>query len=128
MRQALATVTLLALLGLSPAAAQTTVTGKPASDAATSEKSGGQQAVTRPNTDRPDAAKPSTTGAASSAKLEEGANSFTEAQVRKRLEDAGYKEPKDLKKDDKGIWRGTAMMNGKAVSVGVDFKGNVAVQ
>lgn len=128
MRQTLTALALLSLLGLSPAAAQTTVTGKPAPDATTSEKSGGQQAVTRPNTDRPDANNPGTTGTAASAKLEEGANSFTEAQVRKRLEDAGYKEPKDLKKDDTGIWRGTAMMNGKSVGVGVDFKGNVAVQ
>ncbi len=87
---------------------------------------GGQKAVARPNTDRPDAHNPSTTGTASGAKLEEGANSFTEAQVRHRLDEAGFKDAKDLKKDDKGIWRGTAMMNGKAVPVGVDFKGNVA--
>ncbi|WP_336491103.1 hypothetical protein [Methylobacterium nigriterrae] len=128
MRQTLTALGLLALLGATPALAQTTTTGKPAPDASTSEKSGGQQAVTRPNTDRPDANKPGTTGTASSAKLEEGANSFTEGQTRKRLEDAGYKEVKDLKKDDKGIWRGSAMLNGKSVHVGVDFKGNVAAQ
>ena len=126
MRQTLTTVALLTLLGLSPVAAQTTVTGKPAPDAATSESSGGQKAVARPNTDRPDAHTPSATATASGAKLEEGANSFTEAQVRHRLDEAGFKDAKDLKKDDKGIWRGTAMMNGKAVPVGVDFKGNVA--
>ncbi|MER2263725.1 hypothetical protein [Methylobacterium oxalidis] len=128
MRQALSTLATLALLAASPALAQTTVTGQPAPDASTSEKSGGQQAVTRPNTDRPDANNPATAGAASSAKLEEGSNSFTEAQTRKRLEDAGYKDVKDLKKDDKGIWRGAAMLNGKSVNVGVDFKGNVAAQ
>ena len=128
MRPTLTALALAALLGASPALAQTTPTGKPAPDAATSEKSGGQQAVTRPNTDRPDANNPSTTGTASSAKLEEGSNSFTEAQTRKRLEDAGYKDVKELKKDDKGIWRGAAMMNGKSVNVGVDFKGNVAAQ
>ena len=128
MRPTLTALTLATLMGASPALAQTTPTGKPAPDAATSEKSGGQQAVTRPNTDRPDANNPSTTGTASSAKLEEGFNSFTEAQTRKRLEDAGYKDVKELKKDDKGIWRGAAMMNGKSVNVGVDFKGNVAAQ
>ncbi|WP_238296968.1 hypothetical protein, partial [Methylobacterium soli] len=126
MRQSLAALALLTFVGASPALAQTTTTGKPAPDATTSEKSGGQQAVTRPNTDRPDANNPRTTGAATSAKLEEGANSFTEAQTRKRLEDAGYKDVKDLKKDDKGIWRGAAQLNGKPVTVGVDFKGNVA--
>ncbi|GEP07590.1 hypothetical protein [Methylobacterium oxalidis] len=128
MRPSLTTLAMLTMLSVGPAIAQTTVTGKPATGAETSEKSGGQQAVTRPNTDRPDAKNPATTGTASSAKLEEGSNSFTEAQTRKRLEDAGYKEVKDLKKDDKGIWRGTAMLNGKSVSVGVDFKGNVATQ
>ncbi|AWN41754.1 hypothetical protein [Methylobacterium durans] len=128
MRTTFTGLAMLTLLSAAPALAQTSVTGKPAPDAGTSEKSGGQQAVTRPNTDRPDANNPATTGKASSAKLEEGSNSFTEAQTRKRLEDAGYKEVKDLKKDDKGIWRGAAMLNGKSVNVGVDFKGNVAAQ
>lgn len=128
MRKTLSTLAMLATLAACPALAQTTVTGKPAPDASTSEKSGGQQAVTRPNTDRPDANNPATTGTASRAKLEEGSNSFTEAQTRKRLEDAGYKGVKDLKKNDKGIWQGTAMLDGKPVTVGVDFKGNVAVQ
>ncbi len=128
MRQTLTALTLLTVVGLSPAAAQTTVTGKPAPDATTSEKSGGQNALTRPNTDRPEAGNPAATGTAAGAKLEPGSNSFTEAQVRGRLEEAGYKDAKDLKKDDQGIWRGTAMMNGKSVGVGMDFKGNVAVQ
>jgi hypothetical protein len=30
-----------------------------------------------------------------------------------------------LNKDGDGIWRGTAMKDGKAVKVAVDFKGNV---
>lgn len=128
MRQMPTLLGTLALLAASSALAQTTVTGKPASGAETSEKSGGQQAVARPNTDRPDATNPATTGTASTAKLEEGSNSFTEAQIRSRLEQAGYKDPKDLNKDEKGIWRGIATMDGKSVAVGVDFKGNVAVQ
>ena len=126
MNRTLQTFAILTVLGASPALAQTTVTGTPAPDAKSSATSGGQEAVTRPNTDKPDATKPATTKAAANAKLEEGANSFTEAQVRHRLDEAGFKDAKDLKKDDKGIWRGTAMMNGKAVPVGVDFKGNVA--
>ncbi|NEU15017.1 hypothetical protein G3T14_23525 [Methylobacterium sp. BTF04] len=118
----------LAILGSAPALAQTTVTGKPAPDAATSAKSGGQEAVTRPNTDKPDVNHPGSTHAASNAKLEEGANSFTEAQTQHRLGEAGYKDVTGLMKDDKGIWRGSAVLNGKPVKVGVDFKGNVAAQ
>ncbi|MBX9933016.1 MAG: PepSY domain-containing protein [Methylobacterium sp.] len=128
MRLTLTTLTVLSIISASSAFAQTSVTGQPVPDATTSEKSGGQKAVTRPNTDRPDAGNPATAGAASSAKLEEGASSFTEAQARKRLEDAGYKDVKELKKDDKGIWQGNAMLNGKPAKVGLDFKGNVAAQ
>lgn len=129
MRTTLTTLTLLALLGTAPAFAQTTVTGTPADkDAASSAKSDGQNAVTRPNTDKADTNAPASTGAVTNAKLEEGANSFTEGQTRKRLEDSGFKEIKELKKDDKGIWRGAAMLNGKAVTVGIDFKGTVATQ
>ena len=71
--------------------------------------------MTRPNTDKPDATKPATTKAAANAKLEEGANSFTEAQTHHRLTEAGYKDVKGLTKDDKGIWRGQAMLDGKPV-------------
>ena len=126
MRHQLATLAFEAILGSSAAYAPTTVTGKPATDAETSAKSGGQESVTRPNTDKPDAKNPATTHTATSAKLEEGANSFTEGQTRSRLEQAGYKDIKELKKDDKGIWRGAATLNGKPVTVGIDFKGNVA--
>ncbi|GJD74671.1 MULTISPECIES: hypothetical protein [Methylobacterium] len=128
MKRSLTTLALLSLLGASPAFAQTTVTGTPAPDAKSSANSGGQEAVTRPNTDKPDATKPATTQAAAHAKLEEGANSFTEAQTHHRLTEAGYKDIKGLTKDDKGIWRGDAVLNGKPVKVGVDFKGNVAAQ
>jgi hypothetical protein len=31
----------------------------------------------------------------------------------------------DLKKDDDGIWRGTASQGGKSVQIAVDYKGNV---
>ena len=43
-----------------------------------------------------------------------GANSFTMAQAQKRLEDQGYTQVSALAKDDKSIWRGHAMKNGKA--------------
>ena len=60
--------------------------------------------------------------------LEKGANSFTEGQAKSRLEGAGLKDVKDLKKDDQGVWRGKAMRDGKTVSVGFDYKGNISAQ
>lgn len=128
MQPSLTTLAILALLGSSVALAQTTTTVRPAPDADTSAKSGGREAVTRPSTDRPDVNNYQTANAATDAKLEEGSNSFTEAQVRKRVENAGYKDLKNLKKDDSGIRRGAAMLNGNVVHVGIDFKGNVAAQ
>jgi hypothetical protein len=55
----------------------------------------------------------------------EGANSFTENQATDRVIAAGMTEPSALIKDDQGIWRGTAMKDGKQMPVAVDFKGNV---
>lgn len=57
-----------------------------------------------------------------------GANSFTEGQARSRIEDKGFKNVSDLKKDSEGVWRGKADQNGKAVNVSVDFQGNVVAQ
>jgi len=57
-----------------------------------------------------------------------GANSFTEAQARERIMDAGFSDVADLKKDDKGVWRGKAMKAGTTSDVALDFQGNVATQ
>ena len=57
-----------------------------------------------------------------------GANSFTEGQAKSRIEDKGFKNVSDLKKDDNGVWRGKADQDGKAVNVSVDFQGNVVAQ
>jgi hypothetical protein len=54
-----------------------------------------------------------------------GANSFTMAQAQKRIEDQGYTHVSALAKDEKSIWRGHAMKNGKAVDVALDYQGNV---
>ncbi len=56
-----------------------------------------------------------------------GANSFTEAQVKTRLEEKGFTGIAGLKKDDKGVWRGTATQSGKPVNVAVDYRGNIVV-
>jgi hypothetical protein len=57
-----------------------------------------------------------------------GANSFTEAQARERITEAGFKDVKELKKDDQGIWRGMAKKGDTQVNVGLDYKGNVVQQ
>ena len=119
---------LLPLLAAPPALAQTTITGKPATGGASSATSGGQNAVTRPNTDHVQDSRPGGTVTPANVKLEKGANSFTEGEARSRLEKSGFTDAKNLKKDGDGIWRGTAMQGGKQVNVGLDFKGNVAAQ
>ena len=128
MRTHLTTLVVLTLLGTVPVFAQTTVTRTPATGGASSATSGGQNAVTRPNTDHATDGKPASTGAVSTVKLEPGANSFTENEARRRLEKSGFHDVKDLKKDADGIWRGSAMLDGKATPVGLDFKGNVAAR
>jgi hypothetical protein len=57
-----------------------------------------------------------------------GANSFTEGQAKDRAMAAGFSNVTALKKDDDGIWRGTATLDGKTISVAVDYKGNVVGQ
>jgi Peptidase propeptide and YPEB domain len=57
-----------------------------------------------------------------------GANSFTEGQAKSRIEASGYSNVSNLKKDDNGVWRGTAMKDGQPVNVSLDFQGNVIVR
>lgn len=54
-----------------------------------------------------------------------GANSFTEAQVKERLEKNGFSQVAELKLDDQGIWRGKAMQGTAAYQVAVDYRGNI---
>ncbi|MBZ9819360.1 DUF4142 domain-containing protein [Mesorhizobium sp. CA4] len=56
-----------------------------------------------------------------------GANSFTEAQAKARIQDAGYTDISSLAKDGQGIWRGEAKKDGKSISVALDYQGNVFV-
>ncbi len=60
--------------------------------------------------------------------LEKGANSFTQGQAQARIESAGFTDVNDLHQDDQGIWRGKATRDGKPVTIGFDYKGNVAAQ
>ncbi|SEG69088.1 PepSY domain-containing protein [Bosea lathyri] len=54
-----------------------------------------------------------------------GANSFTEGQAKSRLEANGYSNVMALKKDDSGVWKGTATRSGAQVNVSVDYRGNI---
>ena len=54
-----------------------------------------------------------------------GANSFTEGQARDRALAWGATNLSSLAKDPDGIWRGTAMWDGKPGQIAVDYKGNV---
>lgn len=54
-----------------------------------------------------------------------GANSFTEGQAKSRLEANGYTNVTGLKKDDNGVWKGTATNAGVQVNVSVDYRGNI---
>jgi hypothetical protein len=53
-----------------------------------------------------------------------GRNSFTEGQAKSKIEDAGFTNVTELKKDN-GVWRGKARKSGSATAVSVDFQGNV---
>lgn len=57
-----------------------------------------------------------------------GANSFTESQAKDRVMAHGYSMRGTLVLDDKGVWRGSAMQDGKNLNVAVDYKGNVVAQ
>jgi len=57
-----------------------------------------------------------------------GANSFTEGQAKDRAVAHGATDIGALKKDDNGVWRGMAKLDGKSGEVAVDYKGNVVFQ
>jgi hypothetical protein len=59
---------------------------------------------------------------------EAGANSFTEAQAKDRIERAGFAQVSGLRKDDQGVWRASATKSGAQVNVALDFRGNVTTQ
>ncbi len=56
-----------------------------------------------------------------------GANSFTQAEARRRLERNGFQQVTGLKKDTGGVWRGMAMKDGQSSQVWLDYKGNAGL-
>lgn len=107
-------VAVASVLATLPVNAQTT---SPSQSGSTSRPAEGQSATANPQADF-----------VQNAQLASGANSFTEGEARARFERNGLANVTDLKKDDQGIWRAKATREGKSVSVGLDFKGNIAAQ
>lgn len=86
-----------------------------AQQAPATNPSGNTPAVTTPDSKNPTAPV-------------EGANSFTEAQAKERIEAAGYTQVKDLRKDDKGVWMASGMKDGKAMAIALDYQGNIVAR
>ena len=53
-----------------------------------------------------------------------GANSFTMAEAKNRLEKNGFSNVGDLTKDGNGVWHGQAQKGGSSTAVWLDYKGN----
>jgi hypothetical protein len=66
-----------------------------------------------------------TTDGNNSATPVAGANSFTRSQAVNKIQALGYTDVTGLKKDQSGVWRGTATKDGRSVPVSVDYQGNV---
>lgn len=54
-----------------------------------------------------------------------GENSFTEAQAKTHLEEAGFRNITDLKLGEDGIWRARAELGGVPAEVSLDYQGNI---
>ena len=121
----LAITTLVAALMAGPAWAQNT-TAAPASPASGSTTGSSNNAVNDTGNISSNVNASGTIQLVSPSALEQGANSFTEGQVRSRIESAGFTEVTNLKKDGQGIWRGNAKKGSQSVAVGFDYKGNMA--
>jgi hypothetical protein len=118
--------------GLNPPGTTETTTAQAGKASATTEPGSTQPGSTQPGTMQagtltPNAPPAATTtaGASGTAGPEKGANSFTEDQAQTRIANAGYSQVNGLKKDDNGVWRGTAMRNGRQVNVWLDYAGHV---
>ncbi|RAK58565.1 hypothetical protein DJ021_01505 [Phenylobacterium hankyongense] len=57
-----------------------------------------------------------------------GSNSFTEAQAKGHIENAGYTDVTGLTKTADGMWTGQAKKGGKTMGVSLDFKGAVTAK
>ena len=125
MQRSLALLAVFSVLSAGGALAQTTPPASPGTGGPT----GSSNPAVNTSGNAPSSTNPSgTVNIVAPSALEKGANSFTESQARSRLEGVGLTNVTDLKKDDDGIWRGKATRQGKSVTVGFDYKGNIAAQ
>jgi periplasmic protein CpxP/Spy len=113
----------LVRLGFATLAILSTLATAAVAQSSTTQPMNNSSGSSNPAVTHKPADSPQTTGAG-----EPGANSFTEAQARSRLEAQGFGNVTELRKDDQGIWRGKAQKDGKSVSVGIDYKGTVQTQ
>ena len=65
-----------------------------------------------------------TTTTANAPQPARGSNSFTQGEARRRLENAGFQNVNNLRKDDGGVWRGTGTKDSQPAQVWLDYKGN----
>jgi hypothetical protein len=105
--------------GTAPGTMSAPRTGTAGSTMTTPADRSGQQAASG---DSNQAVATTTSNAAMPA---HGANSFTMAQAKSRMEKEGFSNVSNLRKDDDGVWRGTGDKAGKPAQVWLDFKGNV---
>jgi hypothetical protein len=65
-------------------------------------------------------------GSSSNPKAEPGSDFLNENQVKARIVAKGYSDVSELYKDDRGIWRGKAIMkDGRPVAVILDLEGDI---
>jgi len=125
MQRSLPLIAVLSLLSAGAALAQATAPASPG----TGSPTGSSNPAVNTTGNTPSTATPSgTTNIVAASALERGSNSFTEGQAKSRIEGAGLTNVTDLKKDDDGIWRAKATREGKSVTVGFDYKGNIAAE
>jgi hypothetical protein len=104
-----------------------------APSAATPQVSGSPPALATPTSPtpmtstQPPSTLPPTSSTIAGTGAVPGANSFTDAQARRRLEQNGYSQVSSLSKGKDGIWRGTATKNGASSQVSVDYKGDISM-
>lgn len=63
-----------------------------------------------------------------SSDVAHASNSFTEAEAKGHIENAGYTEVTNLTKTPDGLWTAKAKKGGKTMDVTVDFKGAVTAR
>lgn len=84
-----------------------------------------QNSPSPPANQNPSMPAVSTTNRNNSGAPAAGANSFTEAQAKSRMEGAGYANVTKLVKDKDGVWRGKGTKAGKSMDLSLDYQGNI---